>query len=393
MTMRTIATLAVCLVLVHSSGADAQVIRSGVFLTTLGKDTVSVEKYTRTRDRLEGHILTPIPRAIEVHYTVDFDANGNAKQLNLIGTRADAPAGTPALLERKVTVVGDTVINDIKRNGQVDTTATGRLIIARGSLPYISNSTAMLEEAVQQFRRAQRDSVGVSFFVFGPQGAGPATPLQRFKGDTLMLVNGPGQTPLLYVDGQGRLQLVDARLTTVRTRTRRVADADMARIAASFAQRGVVGILSVRDTADATVGGAALKIDYSRPLARGRRVFGALVPYGEVWRAGANLATHVTTSRDLQIGTARVPAGTYTLWVMPRANADSLVINKQTTQWGTMYDPSLDLARVPMTTKQTPQHVEQFTIDIEGNGPSGEIVLSWERRQMRVPFRVLQPPG
>ena len=148
-------------------------------------------------------------------------------------------------------------------------------------------------------------------------------------------------------------------------------------------------MLSPRDTARAQIGEAKLVIDYGRPKARGRKVFGTVVEFGQVWRTGANLATHFTTSRDLLFGSSRVPAGSYTLWMIPTARGDTLIVSKQTGQWGTQYDVAQDLVRIPVRTDATGEHVEQFTIAVEPEARGGKLVFSWERRRMSAAFTIL----
>src|SRR5687767_13625148 len=92
-------------------------------------------------------------------------------------------------------------------------------------------------------------------------------------------------------------------------------------------------------------------INYSAPSKRGRAVMGSLVPYGKVWRTGANAATTLTTTTDLMIGSLHVPAGKYTLFTIPGEREWTLIVNKQTGQWGTNYDQKQDLGRVKMTVK------------------------------------------
>lgn len=108
-----------------------------------------------------------------------------------------------------------------------------------------------------------------------------------------------------------------------------------------------------------------------------------MVPFDTIWRTGANLATHFTTSRDLIIGDARIPAGTYTLWTVLSPRGDTLVVNTQTGQWGTVYSATNDLVRIPLRTDNSADHVEQFTITIVPNSTGADIVLSWARRRMR----------
>src|ERR1017187_9533093 len=94
--------------------------------------------------------------------------------------------------------------------------------------------------------------------------------------------------------------------------------------------------------------GKTVTIDYSRPSMRSRKIFGGLVPFGQVWRTGANAATTLKTDVNLTIGGAAVPAGTYTLFTIPTESGWKLIINKATGEWGTDYDEKKDLARADM---------------------------------------------
>ena len=131
--------------------------------------------------------------------------------------------------------------------------------------------------------------------------------------------------------------------------------------------------------------GKKVTIDYSRPFAKGRKIMGGLVPYGQVWRTGANSATSFVTDTDLTVGGTSVPAGKYTLYTLPGDVAWKLIINKQTGQWGTQYDQSQDLARVDMKVGKTSSPVEQFTISFEkSGGDSAKLKLEWENTSATV---------
>jgi len=124
--------------------------------------------------------------------------------------------------------------------------------------------------------------------------------------------------------------------------------------------------------------GKTVTINYSRPSMRGRKVFGELVPYGQIWRTGANSATSLKTDVDLTIGGAAVPTGSYTLYTIPGETAWKLVINKQTGQWGTDYDEKQDLARVDMKVANNATPTEQFTISLDKTGgSSATLKLDW----------------
>lgn len=140
---------------------------------------------------------------------------------------------------------------------------------------------------------------------------------------------------------------------------------------------------SPHETITATVDGAKVSIEYGRPYMRGRKIVGGLVPYGRVWRTGADAATTLTTDAPLNIGGASVPAGKVTLYTLPSAQGWKLIINKQTGQWGTEYNEAQDLARVDMTTKALAAPVDQFTIKIEG----GQLKLAWELTEVSVAIK------
>jgi hypothetical protein len=129
-------------------------------------------------------------------------------------------------------------------------------------------------------------------------------------------------------------------------------------------------------------------VDYGRPRKRGREIFGNVVPWGQVWRTGANAATQLVVSRDIVIGSLVVPAGTYTLWTLPTASGWQLIVNRQFGQWGTEYDAARDLGRVPMTVVSLAEPVENCTIAIEAQGAGGLLSVLWDRTWAHVPFTV-----
>src|SRR4029077_5215488 len=105
--------------------------------------------------------------------------------------------------------------------------------------------------------------------------------------------------------------------------------------------------------------GKTIAVDYSSPRAKGRKIFGGLVPYGEVGRAGANAAPTFVTATDLMIGSAHVPAGNYTIFAIPNKDKWTLVISKKTGEWGIPYPGAdSDFARVDMKVSATPSAVE-----------------------------------
>jgi hypothetical protein len=136
--------------------------------------------------------------------------------------------------------------------------------------------------------------------------------------------------------------------------------------------------------------GKTVKIDYSSPRAKGRKIFGeesdkALVPYGKIWRTGANDATTFVTDVNLTVGGKSVPAGSYTIFSVPKADAWWLVISKKTGEWGTDYPgESEDLVRVPMSVSKTAAPVENFLIAFDQAGGKCTLRMEWENTRASV---------
>ena len=142
-------------------------------------------------------------------------------------------------------------------------------------------------------------------------------------------------------------------------------------------------------------GGKTVTIDYSSPRAKGRKVYGEagassqegtpLVPYGQMWRAGANEATTFVTDTNLTVGGTSVPAGSYTIFTVPNADKWQLVISKKTGEWGTPYPgPGDDLTRIDMKVSKLPSQLENFTIAFDQSGAACTLRMDWETTRASV---------
>jgi hypothetical protein len=132
-------------------------------------------------------------------------------------------------------------------------------------------------------------------------------------------------------------------------------------------------------------GGKTIKTDYSSPRMKGRKIYGGLVPYGEVWRTGANEATTFVTSANVNVGGKDVPAGSYTIFTVPNADKWTLIINKKTGEWGIPYKYESDeLARVDMKVSQLPSAMENFTISYAKSGSGCTLNIEWEKTKASV---------
>ena len=131
--------------------------------------------------------------------------------------------------------------------------------------------------------------------------------------------------------------------------------------------------------------GKTITVDYSSPRAKGRKIFGGLVPYGEVWRAGANEATTFVTTADLMVGGSHVPAGSYTIFTIPNQDKWTLIISKKTGEWGIPYPGTdSDLVRADMKVSKLPSIAENFTIGFDKAAGGCTLRMDWETTRASV---------
>jgi DUF2911 family protein len=154
---------------------------------------------------------------------------------------------------------------------------------------------------------------------------------------------------------------------------------------ANFAQQDKNTRPSPPAKTSCSIGDATINVDYSSPRAKGRKVFGGLVPYGEVWRLGANEATTFVISAEVTVGGKKVPAGSYTLFAVPNADKWTLVISKKTGEWGVPYPGAdSDLARVDMKASKLPSPAENFTIAFDKTGAGCTMRVEWENTRATI---------
>ena len=354
--------------------------QTGEFLVRLGRDTLAVERYTRTADRLEGEQVVRSPRTVHRLYTATFGPGGAIERFELITHNV---SGGPGPMERRATATfsGDSVVMTIPRD---DSTATMRVKIGPGALPFIGQGWGLVEEVARRARAAGSERYTVAMLPLGTAEPWEVTATPKGR-DSMTIVLGDLGPFRARVDGQGAVLGLSGVGSTMQVTVERVEGLDFAALGKSFASRSL-GTLSPPDSARASVGGTALSVRYSRPSMRGRVIFGNVVPWNQVWRTGANQATVLETSADLTVAGTTVPAGKYSLWTIPSPGGWKLIVNRNTGQWGTDYDAQYDLARLDVKVEPLPQPVEQFTIAIEPKGKRGVLKLEWEKTRASIPF-------
>lgn len=358
------------------------------FVETLGTDTIAVETFTRTDSSIDGQVVSRNPTTTLADYHAELDDEGRIARFEATWHPGEDLTG-PATASVTVTREGEAV--QIVRTRAEEGTDTltvepeallvpnvGRLPLAVGMVDYATRRAAAEGVDTLQIAMLSPGSGRLSDNAFEARGAGVYT-LGYF-----------GSPQLITVDEAGAVQSISGRETTVKVEIRPSEPLDVAALAADYAARDAsgagLGVPSPTDTVTASIDGAEMEVVYSQPAMRGREIWGALVPYDQVWRTGANAATHFSTSRPIRLGDLDLPAGDYTLWSTFTPEGGTLIVNSQTGQWGTAYDAEQDFGRTTLEQRVVEEPVERFTIEIAESDGTPELRLVWADRAYVAPI-------
>lgn len=155
------------------------------------------------------------------------------------------------------------------------------------------------------------------------------------------------------------------------------------------ANRFITKSHSPSSTAHHEKNGLEVTVEYCRPYKKNRAIFGGLVPYGKIWRTGANEATIIKFTKNVTIAGKELKAGTYTLWSIPSPNEWQIVINSEVGQWGTEYDEAKDILRVTAKAEKLPIALEMLIIDFTDVSDGIEMLIKWDTTIVKVPITIL----
>ncbi|HEX8358899.1 MAG TPA: DUF2911 domain-containing protein [Longimicrobium sp.] len=369
-------------------GAPVPAAESGAFVVRLGPDTIAVERYTRTGDRLEGELVVRDNATATRRYQADLNRDGSVRRMRVeLQTIGAAQPLAPYTFTEEM--AGGTIVEVETRGGRAD---TSRVATPGTAIPELRHSLALREQAIRHALLSGRG--GPARFYFFPLAQDSVVAVEvRPEAESVVLRSIDGEMRAT-VDRGGRILRWDGTRSTAKTTGERVGSVDVAALAAEFAARDRagrgLGVLSPRDSVTLRVGGATLSVAYGRPSLRGRTaVGGVLVPWGQVWRMGANTPTHLRTDRELQVGGVRVPPGAYALYALPSPAGWTLIFNRRLGGSGRDYDPAQDIARIPVSTAPLAAPLEQLTVRMEPAGPAAGVVrVGWERTELVIPFSV-----
>lgn len=356
------------------------------FISYLGNDTLAVEQFEKTDNGIFAYVILRSPETTFSTYELTLDGTGGIETMTRKVYPKESGFGGEGTTVQTIRKEADSLHVEMESSGEARTFAVSS---EPGLLPFIDMVHWPYELAFNQTVHTEQDTVvqrlltgsSVSDFIIADIEADSMTIRHPFRG--VMGVN---------VNEDGEIITLDAGLTTRKLVVERVPRVDLDAAGESFAAADLsgnpFGQLSGAEEAEFSIGDANFRIEYGTPLKRGRELFGGIVPWGELWRTGANRATHFYTSADLSFGDLHVPAGEYTLFSIPEQDGGLLIINTQTGQNGQSYDAERDLGRVPMEIAGKEDTTEVFTIAVNETDTGGALQLIWGETVFSADFEI-----
>lgn len=353
------------------------------FVTLIGDDTLAVEDLRYTDEGIEVTALLRSPEVLRGEYRLQMDGSGALEGYEARLWQGTSNEGEPARIETLQR--GDTAWTWSRTSA--GETQTREVVLDRYAVPFVDQLHWSFDAALQT--RARRGEALLGDLPMFSGARAMTYGVVEMDDGGIGLRHPSRGVSAVTLDDAGRLLTLDGYGTTRALIVERVGALDVATLAARFEALGPMGELSGRGEAEAEIDGANIVLDYGTPQKRGREIFGTLVAYGEVWRTGANAATHITFDRDVVFGgSLEVPAGTYTLFSVPREDGATLIVNIRTNINGQSYDPEANLGEVEMRRESLDDVVEGFTIGVRDTDAGGVLELLWDTTAYRVDFEV-----
>lgn len=361
----------------------------GVLFLRLGPDTMFVERFELSRERLYVESVVRAPRVIFRTIDAPLNADGSFASIRVASFDAANPRTGEPRDSTKISFSADSTFYEFgigARKQFLRLPGRGDLVISFPGSYSFANHVLLAARAP----RTVGDSLTGTFS--SRLGSYPVV-VKRIAPDTVTIWSQLAGLMRVILGPDGRAAGLDGTSSSVGYIGTRRSWIDIDSVSRAFAQHervaGPTGSLSLRDTVVAEIGGARLVIDYGRPSKRGRAIFGNVVPWNRLWRTGANLATHFITDRPLDFDGASIPAGTYTLYTIPSASGWTLLVSSETGQWGSAApDPARFVARIPMRVSRPPEVFETFTISIERSATGRVLRLAWDDTVAETGFSV-----
>lgn len=355
------------------------------------KDTIAIETFTLYENQIYGKTVHGFPENYVRHFDIEYDKTGSILELNylyndVVNTSLPIDSKTgylPFRFSAKLSN-GLLVFKSLKEvNPEINQKrSTGPTRVVHRTDGYHFNGDwipiiAQFEWLVSWFLEQDKQKVEGLKFINAYVGVHDLQ-LERIDKNHIRFWSNISEAIEIYLDDNGRVEKIDGIGSVWNLNIHRIEPVDIEKYTYRFKNRPTIGNPSPHEVVSSNIGGSTIEIDYGRPSMRGRKIFGNIVPYGEIWRTGAGPATTISFDQDVYFEDQKIKAGKYNVYSCPTQDSFTLIFNSKLDAWGSVHLPEFDVARLPMKLSHSHNKTEKFTIDLIDKGGKGILKLSWE---------------
>jgi len=386
-------TIAVSFLLINSFGQGKQPYTAS-FIGCLGVDTVLVETYTMINNHLYGKAFIRVPEDYIGEFSIHFNSDGTIREFNI---HAMNPFNSSIPFEAKsgafeyrlnMNCLNDTCTYYNSEKGQNSETifkhTASNMDFVGGWVPLIS----LMEWSCMRLAKSGKQGLPLKMI---NHNIGVYDIGVHFLNKDTIIFGGPFlEYTKIKIDATGRILNTNGIGTPWNYYVTKYPPIDIDKIAGRMAKTKGIGIPSTTETIKSTVQNSSVTLTYGRPLKRGRKIFGGVVPYDSVWRTGANSPTSITFENSIRINNIVIPKGQYSIYTIPSQKEWTLIFNTDLTTWPTDPDRSKDFAQVVIAVKKNENIKQQFTIEVKETKKGGVLQFDWDDIIAFAEFEVLK---
>jgi len=357
------------------------------FVATLGTDTVIVETYNMLPNHLYGKAFLRYPEDKVGVFDFRFYPDGSIQHYSMSFMKPDSSYITSSGTEG-VFCENDTCTWFASWPGwdseYVNKHPAKEMNFIGGWTPTLSliewNCMRLLKSGKQSLPVTMlNDYIGVRHVA-----------VSKGNGDTLIFGGDFLEYAKIKASPEGRIISYDGTATPWNYIVTKLDPINVDDVAKRMSKKPKIGIPSPTAIVDFVIANDTIHLSYGRPLKRGRKIFGGIVPYDSVWRTGANDPTKINLPYDVKFGNITIPKNNYSLYTIPRVDGWTLIFNTDLKQWPTEPNRSKDFALIPLKVRKAGHQTDQFTITIEPSKDGGIIKFYWEETEAYAPFTVIR---
>lgn len=379
------------LFLIGRSNAQSPTPYSATYFAVLGPDTVAIETFNAVGNHIVGKAIHMFPEIHVKEYTIELHEDGSIREvaisyLNPKNTSLLAASKTGAFPLRFVTnCQTDTCTFQFVEKpfgaDRISSRSASKVALLGDWIPLF----ALIDGACRRLASSGKKELSGYNLVNPAIGVHPFL-LKFIAKDTILFGSNVCEYLKAKIDDNGDVTSIDGIGSAWNFTITKTHAVDIEQFAGRFAEKPEMGNPSPETSLQKSIQGATLQIRYGQPSKRGRKIFGAVVPYDSVWRTGAGRATILKTDKDLAFGKVTIPKGSYNLFTIPTPGAWQLIFNTEENVWGSVYRSQFDFVRFPIKAVRRSTIAEKFMIEIKETPSGGILKLIWDDTEAYTEF-------